>query len=90
MISLSDCMGTGRIILGVAAILIAVVATFVGSFTRVIAYESEQWYDENCGVWGLGSAEDCSEIFDAFVQFRTPQNKVDQRNNNHARVLLHL
>jgi hypothetical protein len=67
-------MGAGRVILGILAILVAVGAIFVGSFTSVIADESEQWYDDNCGAWGLGSAEDCSEMFDASVQFRMATN----------------
>ncbi len=67
-------MGAGRVILGILAILVAVGAILVGSFTSVIADESEQWYDDNCGAWGLGSAEDCSEMFDASVQFRMATN----------------
>ena len=67
-------MGAGRVILGILAILVAVGAIFVGSFTSVIADESEQWYDDNCGAWGLGSAEDCSEAFDGKVQFRMATN----------------
>ena len=67
-------MGWGRAILGVLSILIAVLAILVGSFTSVIADETEQWYDENCGFLGLGSTEDCSEAFDASVQFRMATN----------------
>ena len=67
-------MGAGRVILGILAILVAVGAILVGSFTSVIADESEQWYDDNCGAWGLGSAEDCSDSFDAKVQYRMLTN----------------
>ena len=67
-------MGAGRIILGVLAILVAVLAILVGSFTSVIADESEQWHDDNCGAWGLGSAEDCSEMHYTSVQFRMATN----------------
>ena len=66
--------GWVRAILGVLAILIAVVAILVGSFTSVIADESEQWYDDNCGFLGLGSAEDCSEAFDLSVGYRMATN----------------
>ena len=74
MVSLSGSMGVWHIVLGITAILIAVVAILVGSFTSIIADETEQWYDDNCGAFGLGTAEDCSEAFDASVQFRMVTN----------------
>jgi|AP45_3_1055517.scaffolds.fasta_scaffold80237_1 hypothetical protein len=67
-------MDWGRAILGVFAILASVVAILVGSFTSVIADESEQWHDDNCGPWRLGSAEDCSEMFDASMWYRIVTN----------------
>ena len=49
-------------------------AILVGSFTSVIADESEQWHDDNCGTWGFGSAEDCSESWEVSVFHRMVTN----------------
>ena len=67
-------MGWGRAIFGILAILIAVVAILVGSFTSVIADEHEQYYDDNCGEVGLASTEECSEAFDIYLQFKMATN----------------
>ena len=63
-----------RGIFGVLAIMVAVLAILVGSYTSVVSEEAEQWYDDNCGFLGLGSAEDCSEAFDLSVGYRMATN----------------
>ena len=63
-----------RGILGVLSLMVAVLAILVGSFTSVVSEEAEQWYDDNCGAWGLGSEEDCSANWTISVEWRIATN----------------
>ena len=63
-----------RGILGVLSLMVAVLAILVGSFTSVVSEEAEQWYDDNCGTWGPGSEEDCSDHFDIYMDFKIATN----------------